>query len=218
MGSIYRKSSLEKLSSPEQLDHMIHVTSSLGWLALLGMLIMVIAAVYWGFFGELSEKVEVKGVYISTGEGNVEKQSTLVNTQDEDRVSMGILCYVPLSTGKKILTGMKVNVVPSTVNELEAGYMLGTVKKVGTYGTSEEDMLDKLGDELLVQAFRQQKGSLEPVIEVEIELNQDENTRSRYEWSNEKGEDIVIPDFTMVDAYIITDTQYPVQKFISSIN
>src|SRR5262245_29747323 len=61
---IFRKVSLERLSSPEQLDQLMQVTSPRGWIALIGLSIILVTAVLWGVFGTISTTVEGQGVLI----------------------------------------------------------------------------------------------------------------------------------------------------------
>lgn len=65
MAEIFRKSSLEKLSSPEQLDKMIVITSPTLWLSLAGAAGIVIAALLWGIFGRLPMEVDSYGIYVN---------------------------------------------------------------------------------------------------------------------------------------------------------
>jgi hypothetical protein len=65
---LFRKSSLERLASPDQLDELIRVTSPRAWLALLGMLLIVGAAAAWGIFGTIATTLAVEGILIHEGE------------------------------------------------------------------------------------------------------------------------------------------------------
>ena len=65
MSELYRKSSLEKLASPEQLDRSVKVTSPLSWLALAGALVVVAAVVIWSMLGSLPTVSTASGVIIS---------------------------------------------------------------------------------------------------------------------------------------------------------
>ncbi|MBP1989991.1 NHLP bacteriocin system secretion protein [Paenibacillus eucommiae] len=64
---VFRKVSMERLSSPEQLDTLVKVTSPRGWLALIGIALLLATAIYWGIFGSLSVKVNSQGVLIRPG-------------------------------------------------------------------------------------------------------------------------------------------------------
>lgn len=59
---LFRKSAIEKLSSPEQLDVMMQVTSPAAWLALAGMGILLVFVTVWSVVGEIGIKVDGKGI------------------------------------------------------------------------------------------------------------------------------------------------------------
>ena len=61
---IYRKALLERMSSPDQLDKMIVITSPSFWLALLGGAAIVVVALVWSVFGRLPIKTEATGLYV----------------------------------------------------------------------------------------------------------------------------------------------------------
>ena len=67
MSKIFRKVSLDRLSSPDQLDTMIRITSSKGWISLLTMGLLICAAIAWGFLGSIPTKVAGMGLFIKTG-------------------------------------------------------------------------------------------------------------------------------------------------------
>lgn len=61
---IYRKALLERMSSPDQLDKMIVITSPSFWLALLGGAAIVVVALVWSVFGRLPIKTEATGLFV----------------------------------------------------------------------------------------------------------------------------------------------------------
>ncbi len=65
--AMFREKALKKLSSPEQLDELVKVTTPRGWLALLGLCAIVITIVLWGIFGCIPTKVMGSGVILRTG-------------------------------------------------------------------------------------------------------------------------------------------------------
>lgn len=65
MAEIFRKSSLEKLSSPEQLDRMIVITSPSLWLSLAGAAGIIIVVLLWAIFGRLPVEVDSYGIYVN---------------------------------------------------------------------------------------------------------------------------------------------------------
>ncbi|QHW32310.1 NHLP bacteriocin system secretion protein [Paenibacillus rhizovicinus] len=64
---VFRKVSVERLSSPEQLDTLMKVTSPRGWLALAALGVLLAAAIVWGFAGTMSTKITSQGVLIRPG-------------------------------------------------------------------------------------------------------------------------------------------------------
>jgi HlyD family secretion protein len=54
---LFRKVALERLSSPEQLDSLMRVITPKAWLALLPLLVIILLAILWGWFGSLPTKV-----------------------------------------------------------------------------------------------------------------------------------------------------------------
>ena len=99
MADLFRKSSLEKLSSPEQLDKMIVITSPSFWLAMLGAAFIVATALVWSIFGRLPENVDTQGIYVNRagiqsvyceGSGTVAE----IKVQDGDTVKKGDIIAV----------------------------------------------------------------------------------------------------------------------------
>ena len=64
---IFRKVSLERLSSPEQLDMLMRVTSPRSWVALLALCGLVAVAIGWGIFGSIPTKVNGVCILIRPG-------------------------------------------------------------------------------------------------------------------------------------------------------
>lgn len=65
--SIFRKVSLDRLASPEQLDQMMQATRPGGWIALAGLFVLLGAGVGWGFAGYVPEKLPGQGILVKTG-------------------------------------------------------------------------------------------------------------------------------------------------------
>ena len=276
MGQIFRKSLLDKLSSPEQLDKMIVITPPSFWIALFGAAIIIVSAVVWGFSGSLPVNVKTQGIYVNeegtqtvysdtvgvvsevliedgsqvkkgdviarleteeidakkkeeeqiraTADGrifslSISEGSEVTQGAEVAKLQLGegdkkiIVCYVPVSSGKKIHEGMKVLIYPSTVNKQEYGHMEAEVIHVDSYITSTEEMLRQLGDEKLVEAFLKDG----PVVEIACKIRTSEDTASGYYWSSRKGADLLIEDGTMVEADVVIDKKAPVTILIPYI-
>lgn len=66
MGSIFRKVSLERLSSPEQLDQLFSVTTPRAWFALIAIGCILVTSLLWGIFGSLPTKINGQGIIMKS--------------------------------------------------------------------------------------------------------------------------------------------------------
>lgn len=60
----FRKSALEKLSTPEKLDQLIKVTGPKAWIALATVVVALLTGIVWSFLGTVKTKIDVVGVVI----------------------------------------------------------------------------------------------------------------------------------------------------------
>ena len=153
--------------------------------------------------GVISNLSVAKGSAV--GEG-----SEVVQIQMGDSSKRIIVCYVPVTSGRKIEKDMKVLVYPTTVDKQEYGHMEATVVRVDEYVTSTEKMQRQLGSSQLVEAFLQNG----PVVEVVCELRTSDKTASGYYWSSNKGANLMIQAGTMVEASIVTEEKTPISMLI----
>ncbi len=65
MAELYRKSSLERISSPDQLDTMLKISSQMSWLALAGATLIVVITIVWAFIGRIPMTVTTTGIVTS---------------------------------------------------------------------------------------------------------------------------------------------------------
>lgn len=65
--NLFRKVSLERLASPEQLDQMIQVTTPRGWITLAALGVLLGAAMVWGVAGSIPEKASGQGILVRSG-------------------------------------------------------------------------------------------------------------------------------------------------------
>ena len=94
MANIFRKTSLDRLSSPEQLDKLITVTSPRVWLIIITIGVVLGCGIIWGVFGRIPVRVDTSGILLSSG--GMSTISTTVNgavsdvgVQNGDTLSKG---------------------------------------------------------------------------------------------------------------------------------
>lgn len=64
---IFRKVALERLSSPDKLDQMIHVVSGKAWIVMSVIFFLTIGLVIWSIVGRINIKVNAEGVLLRSG-------------------------------------------------------------------------------------------------------------------------------------------------------
>ena len=64
---IFRSVALERLSSPEQLDQLMQVTNTRGWLLLVGVGALLATALVWSVVGSVPERIAGQGILIRSG-------------------------------------------------------------------------------------------------------------------------------------------------------
>lgn len=65
--AIFRQVALERLSTPEQLDQVMRVTSPLSWLMMSAVTVLIITALVWSVIATVPVKVSAQGILISPG-------------------------------------------------------------------------------------------------------------------------------------------------------
>lgn len=307
--SLFREASMERLSSPEQLDELISVTSTKAWFALAAIGCILVSALVWGFLGSIPTKIEGHGILINNGgiytiqhhtagqvidvrfkPGDMVRKGDVVarieapelvdrinslqdtifdmeNNQQSDSaeykklkrqviqlreeldyksqivsqidgrvldtkissgsiiqpgeplisleqsggtVKMEAVVYVPAEQGGKILSGMEVQISPTTVNKEEYGFMLGRVIAVSKYPSTTESMMQTLGNENLVSMLA---GQSAPIM-VRIDLIPDSDTESGYKWSTPSGPPISIQSGMIIQGSVIISRERPIGKVI----
>jgi hypothetical protein len=64
---IYRQEALDRLSSPEQFDQLMPVTSPRGWIALAGAGLLLVVASLWAVLGTITVTVDGPGIFVRQG-------------------------------------------------------------------------------------------------------------------------------------------------------
>lgn len=86
--SIFRKVSLERLSSPEQLDQLITVTDRRGWIGLAAAALLVAAGVAWAILGSVPTTAGGTGLLLRQG-GVTDLETTGAGQVEEILVAVG---------------------------------------------------------------------------------------------------------------------------------
>lgn len=90
--SIFRKKSLDRIASPEELNDYVKATNTPIWIILSSVLILILGACCWGIFGRVSTKIE------TCARVNDGKMIIYIKEQDRENVKEGMALEVE---GKK---------------------------------------------------------------------------------------------------------------------
>ncbi|MGE5398638.1 MAG: hypothetical protein ACM3MK_14020 [Chitinophagales bacterium] len=189
---IFRKTSLERLSSPEQLDQLMMITNPKGWFALVGVFCLLAVLVFWCIFGLITIKVDANGI--------------ITNDQDASANKLQAVLYLPFEKGQQVTPGMLVQLTPDRVQPGKKGkFLVGKVLSVSQYPVTEEQMLNRLGNKGLLKLFNQQG----LMCEVVVGLPFNDKSSGQYTWSGTGAENYVTAG-DICSASIIIKQQKPI--------
>ena len=138
MAQLYRKSALEKFSSPEQLDKVLTVTSPMSWLVLLALTLVIVVTVIWSVIGTIPVTVTASGIIHSPEGTNAifmpesgKIQTIYVNLGEEIQMYDRILDYT-IANETRTLYSDQFGIVADIYN-LNTG---DTTQQSGSTGTA----------------------------------------------------------------------------------
>jgi len=122
---LFRKSALDKISSPEQLNEYMKVAGPGVWVVLAGLAVTFAAFFAWGFMGSIPETAEFEGVL-------------LVPRDDH----MAVFAYLPIEDTRQISEGMQVRVSIDYAPQEQYGYIHGTIQSIGHAPVNRESLME----------------------------------------------------------------------------
>lgn len=198
MPKIYRDTAIEKLSSPDQLDKSIVLSSPLSWLCLIGIFIVIVGALAWVSAVFLPQTVSVVGI--------------VCDSEDADRVCDNVVCYVPIGDATSVEKGDEAFITHSDKSGKEIGKVEGTVVNIDTDPASKEQMTAVLGSEERVNSYF--GSSVEPVCEVTIKISATDDTNINAVLNRLEGQQIRLVNHMAVDVKIVTGKSALLPKLI----
>ena len=162
---IFRKASLQRLSSPEQLDQLMKVTHPRGWIALTALGGLLATAILWSILGSIPTKVQGQGILIKSG-GVFEVVS----------VGSGQVTDVAIEVGDEVTEGQVIARIaqPQLLEDIQQAK--ADLRELRTQ-YAEVKRFGRQDLELQTAYLTQQRTSLEQNIEI---------ARERLRWLDEK--------------------------------
>lgn len=186
------KEDLLRNDSSDDVRKLIKVVAPRLWMLVIGGILIAVMFLIWMFTGVMASYVTGTGVYHPGASEHGE-----------------ILCFMPISTGKAVDTGMKVSCYPVGVDRQKYGHMNATVTYVDPYVTSVDEIRELLGDDSLVNTYTQSG----PVVLIVCEPEMDATSNNGYKWTNEKGDKVELKDGSFISLSITTNTMTPFEYF-----
>lgn len=186
--SIFRKSSLERISSPEQLNEYIKIVNPGLVMILASIFLILLGCSFWFFSGRIPKYLDISGVSITSKNG-IQK----------------VYCYVPISTAKRLRTDMAVQMSPDYAPKEQYGYIKGSISRIGENIVTENYLSELFDNPQIVSPVISDINS--NLIQVEINLEG---------WSSNKGELISISDGSLFTVSVVEREQKPYELIFNA--
>lgn len=134
---IYREEAMNKMTQAEKLDVMLPVTKPVYWLAVLAAIIVLLALLFWGFFGYINTTtVSANSFYFTNGYSNsyASNQSGIITSILKDSGEI-VKKGEPVYTYDDAITGQHKDVVSPVTGMLIKNYLFP-----GSYFNVGEDL------------------------------------------------------------------------------
>lgn len=128
-----------------------------------------------------------------------------IDAQEPGAKLAGVM-YFPVSEGKKIQKGMKLQITPSTVKRERFGGIVGTITNISAFPVTKEAASGVVGNPEILEGVISQGAH----IQVFASLQKDTSTSSGYQWSSSKGPQMVISPGTTTSVRVTVDEQAPI--------
>jgi HlyD family secretion protein len=163
---------------------------------------------------QLKDNSQIKSEYtgrileITATPGQILGQGARVGTIEVQEPSAKLVnvAFFPVSEGKKIQKGMKLQITPSTVKRERFGGIMGTVTNISAFPITKEGASYLVGSSEIVESLISQG----PHLQVFAELQPDSSTFSGYRWSSSKGPQMKMSPGTTASVRVTVEERAPI--------
>ncbi len=149
--------------------------------------------------GCILELTTSEGEFIQTGD----RLGAISLNQNSEKM-IGI-SYFQVGDGKKIETGMNVQITPDTVKRERFGGIMGVVTEVSPFPITQEGAINNVGNSEIIATLGQ--GAL---IEVKSKLEPNKTNFSGYQWSSSQGPNLEITSGTTTTVHLAVEQRRPI--------
>jgi len=187
---LFRKTALDKISSPEQLNEYMKVAGPGVWAILAGLAITFAAFLTWGLTGSIPETVEITG--------------TTVKFEGDDYSYMFVYSYLPVEYNKLLVEGMQVRVSPNYAPREKYGYIYGEIIHESDSAVDIEQLKISMSTDFHLLDIPDGN-----VIEVIIML--ETTSDGRLHWSTFLGDSVDVISGSTCHVSVITNERRPIE-------
>lgn len=145
--------------------------------------------------------------------GDVVSPGTPLLSVEEPSEELVAVLFVPAEQSRRVEPGMTARISPSTVRREEHGFLVGEVRWVASFPSTERGMLRLLANQALVQRLSQSG----PLLRVDITLKKDPDSPSGYRWSSSEGPDFPITSGTFATGGVVVREDPPIALAIPAL-
>ena len=153
--SVFRKTSLDRLASPERLDQLLRITSPKAWLLVLGLVALAGVGIYWAVAGEIEYRITVLGIIAGPR-----------NLSGEAATGLEAALYLPWME-RSVREGMEARISPRFPSEGSPAWALAQVISISRSPATRNDILRVTGNEVVADSLL--AGG--PVVEIRARLD-----------------------------------------------
>lgn len=143
-------------------------------------------------------------------EDAITADTTIVSVELLDEEILGVF-YLPATVAGQVRPGMAVRVSPSSAKREEFGFMIGRVRSVAPFPSTERGMTALLENDSLVQLFR--TATRGAPVEARVELIRGQ-TPSGFRWSSSSGPPVPVASGTLALADFVLSDQSPISQVL----
>lgn len=195
---IFRKKSLERISSPEQLNDYIKVSNPSVWLIIIAIFCVIFAGLFWAIFGRIPTTVSVNGI-------------SYVNTLSDSSNSESVYCYLSEQDSAKVTKAINegtiasINVTPSDSEEYGSiSCVLPTKESISVNKVSSDEIISKYGAYMASRLIKNE--GYYTILKLSLEKKD-----GRLAWSNDKNNVATLQGNTICKVSIVTKKDQPIQ-------
>ena len=196
--NLFRKNSLERISSPDQLNEYIKVVNPGVILLLIGFFVVAIAVAIWAFTGTIPDTTQVNGIAFPDSTAMVEQAST----------PLVVYTYLPMSDATRLAVGMSVQLSPTYAPKETYGFIYGKIASIGQEPISEQALITQYGNLQYLQGLLPQGNFVEVKIEPLTE-------NGKIKWSNPKGAEVTLQKGSTCAVLVIIREYKPYELLFS---